>query len=174
MKKIFLHFFEIGKLDKGLFRIWIVLTILFCIIAYVDFLGSPQVKKYNKIKSMKCISTEAYLEGLNEFARDIIKKKNNFPDHSSYIIVEMKNDKISYLNKYKLRSRNIWSLYPKYEKYSYFNKLSNCERPIDKIKFEYNSERRDFIAALILFPFVILILWLFSKKIFLWIVRGFK
>ena len=75
MKKIFLDFFEIGKFDKGLFRVWIVLTVLFCILVYVDFLGSPQVKQYNKIKSMKCMSTVAYLENLNEFARDLIKKK---------------------------------------------------------------------------------------------------
>ena len=52
MKNNFLNFFGIGKLDKGLFRVGVILSIIWLIIISVVNLDSYEVRAYSKAKKM--------------------------------------------------------------------------------------------------------------------------
>ena len=65
MKKKLLNFLEIGKLDRGLFRIWILGT-AFVLFATISDYDSVLTDNYNEAKSIKCISATEYLSTKTE------------------------------------------------------------------------------------------------------------
>ena len=136
-KDKFFKFFEIGKLDKGLFRIWIVLAIVW--IAYVFVVDTfdwryreYQEEKFENLSCLPLASTGRY---------HIVQP----PDSDSF----------------SLRA-------------SFYKDGFATARECKKVA---NRDRNDFYLALILTilsPFSLIIIWLFGKKITLWIRRGFK
>ena len=130
MKENLYEFLEIGKLDKGLFRVWIVLTIL-----WVSFLSFAIFDEglYSKYKEEKA---------------------------KSYVCIKDKD------NKYRaISSGKILDSY-----FLKFDNLKNCQ------SFS-KSKRNDLIYATgltLLTPIIIIILWFFFKKTFLWLYRGFR
>ena len=58
MKDKFFKFFEIGKLDKGLFRIWIVLLPIFLFAMSVDLFTSSNYKEHQDIKNYICLNID--------------------------------------------------------------------------------------------------------------------
>ena len=57
-KDKFFKFFEIGKLDKGLFRIWIILAIVCWAVMYYDIFNSSSYKDYKKADNYICVKME--------------------------------------------------------------------------------------------------------------------
>ena len=136
MKDKFFKFFEIGKLDKGLFRIWIVLAIVWISYLLVFLVFDHLHKEYQKEKSenLYCLAS---------------------PDGLWHIDRPPGSDGYSFRDSF------------------YKNGLATvneCEKVIHR-------DRNRFYQGLILTilsPFSLIIIWLFGKKITLWIRRGFK
>ena len=128
-KDKFFKFFEIGKLDKGLFRIWIVLAIVWIAYLFVVDVFDWRYRDYQKEKSENyyCLS---------------------------------KTDGRWYID-----DSSLGFFYSEG-----FATVNKCEKVI-------NRNRNGFYQALILTilsPFSLILIWLFGKKITLWISRGFK
>ena len=138
MKDKFFKFFEIGKLDKGLFRIWIVLAIVLIAYVFVVDTFDWRYRKYQKEKSENLFCLSLASTGL-------------------YHIVQASD-----YDSYSTRA----SIY----KEDGFTTIRECEEVA-------NRDRNNFYLALILTilsPLSLIIIWLFGKKITLWIRRGFK
>jgi len=129
MKSIFT--FEIGKLDRGLFRIWIVAAIVWIAFVFVVDTFDWRYKDYQEEKSF-----------------NFTCKESSFSDF--YFLVS--------------ESNNSWF------RTSRFTTLKECQKVA-------NRDKNNFYLSLvfaILSPLSLIIIWLYSKKIFLWIYRGFK
>jgi len=133
----FVKFFEIGKLEKGLFRIWIVLAIAWIAYVFVVDTFDWRYREYQEEKSenLFCLS---------------------LADTGRYHIFQSPGS-----DNYSFRA-------------SFYKDGFATERECEEIA---NRERNNFYLALILTilsPFSLIIIWLFGKKITLWVYRGFK
>ena len=131
MKDKFFKFFEIGKLDKGLFRIWIVLAIVLIAYVFVVDTFDWRYKNYQKEKyeNNACLPIPG----------------------GRWMITSIRGD--------------IGFFYPEG-----FDTLNECKKVAHR-------KRNGFYLSLILTilsPFSLILIWLFGKKITLWIRRGFK
>ena len=134
-KNVFFEFFEIKKLDKGLFRVWILLSILWvCFVAVVIYADDmiKQAKEEQEL-SLTCI-------GKSTTGMDV------------YTLYSLK-DKTDY-------ATNIFRFYS----------LKDCEKFINHDRRALNFAVQISIGG----PLLVLFLWFFLKKTYLWLYRGFK
>jgi len=176
MKKILLNFLEIGKIDRGLFRIWILATafVLFAVISDYD---SVDTDNYNEAKSIKCIGVGEYLSTKTEDYKINFKKKYSIPMIGGEIFVETKNNDFIYIKPSDLKEKysiylNISYPWGKNHFLSIYNK-DDCEKQLNKIKSDYKKHLNPLLKIATI-PIWVIIGWFFVKKIFLWVVRGFK
>tara|TARA_B100001057_G_C22457206_1_gene797376 strand:- start:44 stop:562 length:519 start_codon:yes stop_codon:yes gene_type:complete len=171
MKKKLFKFFEIGKIDRGLFRIWIVLSIIFIIYIILDTLSS----KNNEISN--------YSSAMETVRKPSVYCKPQFK-HDLITTTTVINNNEILLPKYWKRSENnevIYgheNIYEKtfgvlFENPKTFSSQSDCKNYYKKIKDEAFNKMFVLLLSVISIPFYILIIYLFLKKIFLWIKRGF-
>ena len=156
MKKKLIKFFEIGRLEKGLFRIWILLCII-----YYPF-------------SMYSLINE-YPSSIDYRVYQVTKKdeKKNFSFLCQYFT---KNEMKYFQGEWFGSSEKVYGI-----KKSYlfstditFNSKEEC------ISYRLKSKRHalyNMIAYWSFFfflPLILAITFLFSKKLILWLYRGFK
>ena len=65
MKNNFSNFFEIGKLDKGLFRVWVILSIIWLIVMGVVYLDSYEIRAFSKAKKITS-NYDIYCEAIEQ------------------------------------------------------------------------------------------------------------
>tara|TARA_Y100001970_G_C14143293_1_gene808418 strand:+ start:885 stop:1457 length:573 start_codon:yes stop_codon:yes gene_type:complete len=190
MKKIILNFLEIGKIDRGLFRIWILATAFVLFATIDDYYSSYDTKKYKQIKNMKCIYVTEYLNTKSERYKKTFNKTYLIPKIGGVIYVERKKKNIKYEDEklvYKeikendfiyLKSADIdkkkelWDIgYPIGR--NHFIGLEVCEKQLNKKILAY-KKNLNFLLSIAAIPIWVVFGWFFFKKIFLWIVRGFK
>ena len=191
MKKIFLNFLEIGKLDRGLFRIWILGTAFVLFATISDYYSSWETKKYKQIKDMKCIYVSEYLSTKSDYHKHHFKKNNFFvPLIGGVIYVERKKKNINYETQTFLsndikendfihlkradldKKKELYDIrYPYGE--NHFIGLKNCEKQLNK-KISPYKKKLNILLSIAAIPIWVVFGWFFFKKIFLWVVRGFK
>ena len=130
MKDKFFKFFEIGKLDKGLFRIWIILAIVYWAVMYYDIFNSSSYKDYKKADYYICVQDT-----------DNHWYPATFESGASSPII-----------------------------FSRFRLKKTCDAYIDDWKYNFYF----LFSGVTFLPFSLIIIWLFGKKITLWVYRGFK
>ena len=190
MKKIILNFLEIGKIDRGLFRIWILATAFVLFATISDYYDSYDTEKYKQIKNMKCIYVNEYLSTKSDWYKHHFKKRYYINTISTVIYVERKKKNINYEDQklsYKeikendfiyltladIDKKESWLRirYP-YGK-NHFIGLKDCEKQLNKIISAY-KKNLNFLLSIAAIPIWVVFGWFFFKKIFLWVVRGFK
>ena len=136
MKDKFFKFFEIGKLDKGLFRIWVVLAIVWIAFMYFE-VSQYHYKGYQK-------------EKLGAYSCFFLEDDSRFYMTSS--------------TKGAAGTNRQW----------FYREGFDTMKACKKVAYR---DRNDFylgIVFTILAPFFLILIWLFGKKMTLWIYRGFK
>ena len=163
-KDKFFKFFEIAKLDKGLFRIWIILSVLWFII-FPFILDDHEFREYQESK--KYINKpNVYCEELEE--KQIIWRKNEITGFS-----ELDGIRKTGRNVYGYGTTSIL-LSPDGGHLGRFRSLAECTN------FYKEEKSKAFVNLIPLFifyfltPFLVALIYLFSKKVFLWIRQGFK
>jgi|TARA_Y100000294_G_scaffold171068_1_gene184054 hypothetical protein len=189
MKKL-LNFLEIGKVDRGLFRIWILGTAFVLFATISDYYSSGETKKYKQIKDMKCIYVSEYLSTKSDKHKHHFKKNNIFVPIGSVIYVERKKKNINYetipflsndikendfiyLKQADLdKKKELYDIrYPILA--THFDGLEVCEKQLNKIVSPY-KKKLNILLSIAAIPIWVIFGWFFFKKIFLWVVRGFK
>ena len=189
MKKKLLNFLEIGKLDRGLFRIWILGTAFVLFATISDYYSSGETKKYKQIKDMKCIYVSEYLSTKSDYHKHHFKK-NYFLPIENVIYVERKKKNIHYetipflshdikendfiyLKQADLdKKKELYDIrYPNFG--TAFDGLEDCEKQLNKIIAPY-KKKLNILLSIAAIPIWVVFGWFFVKKIFLWVVRGFK
>ena len=144
-KDKFFKFFEIGKLDKGLFRIWIILLIPYFIFGYLE------IKDQNTYYKNFDYNEESVTVSNNDYCQRIEWK--NFNDEPAESVT-MYGPTV------------IWdALHPT---------LGDCLASTKKAKIKEDNERRFVFLLFILAPIILAFILLIIKKTILWIYRGFK
>ena len=149
--KYFIKFFEIGKIDKGLFRIWIVLTFIYSIFAIAVFYDSEPYRDYSKIKNFN----------LETAKTTYCKKQNYYRGLTGYVKIEW----------YGL-SESITFTDPMHIGYS--RTFKECFIGYTDLKDKFYKNYISFIFILVSIPFIVALVYLIIKKIFIWVYRGFK
>tara|TARA_Y100000294_G_C8388638_1_gene269822 strand:- start:169 stop:660 length:492 start_codon:yes stop_codon:yes gene_type:complete len=163
MKDKFFKFFEIGKLDKGLFRIWIILSAAWLIFFSIVFLNSWEFGEYKE-----AIKQNNYKVNCESFYKKVPVWKKNETTGISEVKGFLTTNTIVYGNKKEQESiLGAFSL-------SYFESYALCVHHYKKIKSEALLNLIPGIIFYILTPFLVALIYLFSKKGFLWIRQGFK
>ena len=150
MKDKFFKFFEIGKLDKGLFRIWLILLIPYFIFGYL------YIKDSNTFYKNFDYDEERVTVANNYYCKLLRVKK----------YIDATNDE--YIIRYGISSYS-WVL-----NNNTHSTLEECllETNIKKIK---ETKERIFIYLIfIILPIILAFIFLIIKKTFLWVYRGFK
>ncbi len=143
-KDKFFKFFEIGKLDKGLFRIWIILLIPYFIFGYLEIKdGYKRYKNFDYNEESVTVSNNEYCKGIQ------MKKYINSDE-----LVTMYGP------------TNNWNLL--------HSTLGDCLASTKKAKIKEDNERRFVFLLFILAPIILAFILLIIKKTILWIYRGFK
>ena len=134
-KNDFFEFLEIKKLDRGLFRVWILLSILWICFIAVAIYADDMIKQAKDEKELSLICIKKSTIGLDVFTLYSLKNKSYY-------------------------SPNIFRFYS----------LKDCK------KFTNRDSRLLHFTVLIAFfgPLLVLFLWFFLKKTYLWLYRGFK
>tara|TARA_B100001057_G_scaffold338348_1_gene339113 strand:+ start:681 stop:1232 length:552 start_codon:yes stop_codon:yes gene_type:complete len=175
IKKLAL-FFEINRLDRGLFRFWILGTGLFYFFVLI-LIFSGEITQFNYLKkrlsqNMSC-ATSSLFPDLSY--RNIYSNKKVYVGPNKYLIITAVEDGIKVLDKsdtYFGSSENGTYVGGTLSKYILFNKKENCEKYISKsiMLFEFIL----IFAWLLLLPLFAVPTWLIGKKTVLWLIRGFK
>ncbi len=168
-------FFEINRLDRGLFRFWILGTGLFYFFVLI-LLFSGEINQFNYLKkrlsqNMGC-ATSSLFPDLSY--RNIFNKKE-YVGPNKYLIITAVKDGIKVLTKedtYFGSSLNGAYVGGSLSNFIIFNKKEHCERYISKsiMLFEFIL----IFAWLLLLPLFAVPTWLLGKKTVLWLIRGFK
>ena len=165
MKKKFIKFFEIGKLERGLFRIWIIISVIWVISAYIFYSSQYEIKN-QKFWDYAYSKPQIYFKPQFKHFRKAIKSKDN----KFRILV------------WEATKRTIWAHRDIYNDFGpqtldlqkEFNSRDEC---IDYYLIKKNIAFKQAIPTyliIFLLPFLAFVFYLFSKKIFLWVGRGFK
>jgi hypothetical protein len=141
--KIF-KFLEINRFDRGLFRIWIILSIFWVIFILYAL---HQDKIYIKFRQE---SSMAYICGKS------LGKEEYFPSPFS-----------NFLENKDIDDRDLIIRSHKYYK---FDNLEDCK----KWTKYYRSQFFIIIAYLFFVPLAVVFFWFLLKKTYLWLYRGFK
>ena len=155
MKNKLFKFFEIGKLEKGLFRIWIVLCII-----YYPFFGYAFITEYSH-------NFEQY---------KMIKKdeKNNFNILCEYYTEEI----LLYVDgKFQSKTQKVYGFKKGYTGINLekkFSSKSKCDGYQLIKKKQIFSELSLISFVYLISPLLLMFSYLFSKKLILWLYRGFK
>tara|TARA_B100000902_G_C26897646_1_gene710532 strand:- start:66 stop:575 length:510 start_codon:yes stop_codon:yes gene_type:complete len=167
-KKQLYNFLEINRLDKGLFRIWIVCSLVFYFIFYYIIFSEKVFKDFRATSKFKGFCTTSVL--FNK-----LDTKLNLPEGSFLISrVAESGDGIRIV-----RDTEYWRFlgFPKqdevYQQYTNVDVFKNekfCKQFMNGPKNEFLL--LFFIITII--PIAVVILWFFLKKTFIWIYRGFK
>ena len=179
IKKIVL-FFEINRLDKGLFRFWILGAGLFYFFVLI-LLVSGEFDDFNYLKKrlsqdMTCYTSNLFPDltytDLN-FDNNILKKSYVGPN--KYLIVTAVDEGIKVLNKnetYFGYLKGATDSGGTFSQFIVFDKKKDCDKYISKsimlFKFMF------ILIFLLLLPLFVIPTWLISKKTVLWLIRGFK
>lgn len=166
MRQELIKFLEIGKLEKGLFRIWLVLSLIFYLLYYSMMFTEDIYKDFREIskKNYFCFKNS-----------ELFKIDDIPPDY--YVIGEL----VSLTKKLE---------FPRPVKKSTYSKFLHSPalgydifKPYDKFKDEkscnnfINEPKNNFLTVFFLvtiFPFFLIFVWFLFKKTYLWIYRGFK
>ena len=152
MKDKFFKFFEIGKLDKGLFRLWIILSIVYFIIGFMYIKDTNyDIKNYSFYKNFNYKNQETH---------------GNYCQKDTYRLCGT----CKWIDEYGLprTSHKFFSTN------KYYDSIEEC---INETQLKLISARKGFITVSLLYillPFFLALVFLILKKIFLWIYRGFK
>ena len=134
-KNDFFEFLEIKKLDRGLFRIWILLSILWICFVAVAIYADDMIKQAKEEKELSLICIKTSTIGLDVYTL------YNFKDKTDY-------------------ATSIHRFYS----------LKDCEKFINHDRRALNFAVQSSIGG----PLLVLFLWFFLKKTYLWLYRGFK
>jgi|ETNmetMinimDraft_2_1059921.scaffolds.fasta_scaffold168544_1 hypothetical protein len=169
MKDKFFKFFEIGKLDKGLFRIWILLTILFYIFFSIQLFTNSSGYAYQKRKSidMSCAPSSLFK---NLSYKGLAADTKIYVRDDRFLIVEILNDGLRVMDRKEFEFLGYTTKFLIFAPYGIFHNIDDCKKYINAPIKRFYSE----LALIIFLPFSVVFIWLFSKKIFLWIYKGFK
>ena len=175
IKKLAL-FFEINRLDRGLFRFWILGTGLFYFFVLI-LLFSGEINQFNYLKkrlsqNMGCATSNLFPD---LSYTSVFSNKKVYIGPNKYLIITAVEDGIKVLDKndtYFGSSVNGTYVGGSFSKFIIFNKKENCERYISKsiMLFEFIL----IFVWLLLLPLFVIPTWLISKKTILWLIRGFK
>ena len=144
MKKNLKNYFEIGRLDRGLFRIWLILLIPYLIFGYLII--KDEYKSYKDFN----YSNESKLSSKSYYCKPI------------YLTYKSDKEDI----RVKRYGTTMYS--------SSHNTLEDCLLYFKNKKNDEDNERKILYSLFILLPFVVVLAFLVIKKIILWIYRGFK
>ena len=147
MKKNLKNYFEIGRLDRGLFRIWLILLIPYLIFGYLII--KDEYKSYKDFN----YSNESKLSSKSYYCKPIYLTYKNLDSDKEDIRV-------------KRYGATMYS--------SSHNTLEDCLLYFKNKKNDEDNERKILYSLFILLPFVVVVAFLVIKKIILWIYRGFK
>tara|TARA_Y100000768_G_C23595754_1_gene503665 strand:+ start:72 stop:536 length:465 start_codon:yes stop_codon:yes gene_type:complete len=153
--KHFIKFFEIGKIDKGLFRIWIVLTIIYSVFAAISFYESTEYNNYSRIKNFNSDTAKTLY----------CKKQSRHMGFSGFVKTEWYGLS-EWMSNFSSNSNPMdIGISKTFEK---------CFVTYSDLKIKFYNNYITLILYLILIPFIIAFAYLLVKKTFLWIYRGFK
>ena len=158
-KDKFFKFFEIGKLDKGLFRIWIILSAAWLIFTSIAFLNNWEYKKIVELSDYK-INCEAVYKKVPSWKKNEI---TGILEHDGFLTTST----IIYANKFNHDLHGTFGGL-------WFKSRSECVNHYKKIKSGKLADMMPGIIFYFMTPFLVALIYLFSKKGFLWIRQGFK
>ncbi len=163
-KNSFKNFLEIGRLDRGLFRIWILCAVIYYFFFYFNLFTSTEFHNY-KIASNIGHCTTSTLFSKMELPKEtfVISKVTDAGD--GIRIVEMKE-------------------YGSIDHYTY-GKIANGVIVVGIDVFKDETACKSFIngpikefyfifVIMTLIPIIIILIWFLFKKTFIWIYKGFK
>ena len=158
-KDTFFKFFEIGKLEKGLFRIWIILSAAWLIFFAIVFFNSWEFRQYKR-----AVQQSDYKVQCESF----YKKDPVF-----------KNNEVTGLLEFKGMSTTSTKVYGnKKDQGGFlglnFSSYKLCVNHYKKLRSEKLANLIPLIIFCFLTPILVALIYLFSKKCFLWIRQGFK
>ena len=166
VKQELINFLEIGKIEKGLFRIWVVISIIFYLFFYSIMFQEDIYKDFRDIskKNYFCLKNS-----------ELFKIEDIPPDY--YVIGELVGltTKIEFPRPVKKSSYSTFLSSPAlgydiFKDYDKFKDEKSCKSFI-------NQPKNDFLIAFFLitfFPLSLIFVWFLFKKTYLWIYRGFK
>ena len=177
IKKLAL-FFEINRLDKGLFRFWILGTGLFYFFVLI-LLVSGEFDDFNYLKkrlsqNMSCTTSSLFpdLSYTNLLSNKLVK---SYIGPNKYLITTAVDDGIKVLDKsetYFGSLKGATDFGGIFSNFIVFDKKKDCDKYISKsillFKFMF------IFVFLLLLPLFVIPTWLISKKTVLWLIRGFK
>ena len=165
MKNNFSNFFEIGKLDKGLFRVWVILSIIWLIVMGVVYLNSYEIRAFSKAKKITS-NYDIYCEAIEQTKTRWKKNvKTNLLESTGFY----KTGKIIYGYKAQVGSLGTLVGFG-----GTFWSYSECVASYEKEKSEAFLNMIPLIIFYFIAPFILALFYLLSKKMTLWIYRGFK
>ena len=165
MKKKFIKFFEIGKLERGLLRVWIVLSVVWVVSTYIFYSSQYEVENH-KYLSYASSKPDIYCKPQYK------KIRVPFETNGSTFWILKSTDKVVWGHQDIFNEGRKGLL--RYDVKNLFDSRDKC---ISFYKAKKNSAYKEaFSYYLIIFltPFLIPIFYLFSKKVFFWVRRGFK
>ena len=166
MYRELIKFLEIGKLEKGLFRVWVVLALIFYIFFYSVIFNEDIYKNFREASKRNYFCTtnvEFQIENI-PLENFVIGEFFEFSKTLKGIRPAKKSSYWGILGFSNTRGLNIL------KDYDEFKDKKTCEEFL-------NEPRNDFFRALLIitfFPILVIFFWFFFKKILLWIYRGFK
>ena len=163
MKKKLIKFFEIGKLERGLFRVWIVLSIIWFISSYIFYSSKYEIENH---KFWSFASSEPKIFCKPQFKH--VKKPFEFNGMTLFTWEKSQGTVWAHMDKYnqgKILNLDLQKV---------FNSRDDCIEYYLKKKLSAYKYAAPTYLTIFLTPFLISILYLFSKKTFLWVRRGFK
>jgi hypothetical protein len=179
IKKLVL-FFEINRLDKGLFRFWILSTGLFYFFVLI-LLVSGEFDDFNYLKkrlsqNMSCATSSLFpdLTYTNPLF-DTNKLKKSYVGPNKYLIITTVDDGIKVLNTnetYFGYLKGVTDFGGTFSQFLVFDKEKDCDKYISKSIMLFKL--MFIFIFLLLLPLFVIPTWLISKKTVLWLIRGFK
>ena len=163
MKKKLIKFFEIGKLERGLFRIWIILSIVWVGYAYLySSEWNHEIKTFNQ-SVQTTLNLDVYCKP-QYFQKPIYGEL----DGTKIQIGWKKTDAIIYGHV------DLYRTYVRFIETKTFMSYEECREHYRQAKNAAFKEAFPIFVYTFLIPFIVAIFYLFLKKLFLWTIRGFK
>ena len=162
-KNNFIKFLEIGRVDKGLFRIWIVFAVIFYSFCYYQLFTSTEFRNYKIAKNVGSCATSTLFSALDLPKETFVLVKVTDAGDGIRIVETNEYGKINFYTYGKTANVIVSGI-------DVFKNEKGCKSFI-------NGPIKEFYVILFIltiFPISLILLWFVFKKIIVWVFRGFK